>query len=133
MVQHRRVLRQPYRMMEGQLIDHDPKSDGAGITRQGGQVHTGCTEIAHGGSLMLDREIILIPQLLRFLSGANILVVDIRRRGGLCHRCLREDVVETDFQLTHTLAPPCFRSRSVVHHYAIRTYLSTLWFVVNPR
>src|SRR5262245_47266094 len=33
MVQHCRVLRQPYRMMEGQLIDHDPKSDGTGMAR----------------------------------------------------------------------------------------------------
>src|SRR5499433_3357513 len=128
MVQHRRVLRQPYRVMEGQLIDHDPESDRAGITRQGGQVHVGCTEIAHGGGLMLNGEIILIPQLLRFLGGANMLVVDVRRRGSLCHRCLREDVVETNFQLTHTLAPPCFLERSVIHYYATRTYLSTLWF-----
>src|SRR5215475_7324610 len=120
-------------MMEGQLIDHDPESDGTGITCQGGQVHVGGTEIANGGGLMLDREIILIPELLRFLGGANMLVVDIRRRRSLCHRCLREDVVETDFQLTHTPAPPCFRERSVIHPYATRTYLSTLWFVVNPR
>ena len=32
---------------------------------------------------MLDGEIVLIPQLLRFLGGANMLVVDIRRRGSL--------------------------------------------------
>ena len=41
MIQHRCVLRQPYRIMEGQLIDHHPKSDRAGIARQGGQVHAG--------------------------------------------------------------------------------------------
>src|SRR5215831_12878270 len=133
MVQHRRVLRQPYRVMEGQLIDHDPESDRAGITRQGGQVHIGCTEIAHGGGLMLDREVILIPELFCFLGGANMLVVDIRRCRSLCHCCLRKDVVETDFQFTHTLAPPYLHEKSVVHHYATRTYLSTLWFVVNPR
>src|SRR5262245_21277936 len=102
MVQHRRVLCQPYRMMEGQLIDHDPESDGAGITRQGSEIHAGCTEIANGGGLVLDGEIILIPELLSFLSSANMLVVDIRRRGSLCHCCLREDIIETDFQLTHT-------------------------------
>src|SRR5215510_8870113 len=103
------------------------------MARQGGQVHVGRTEIANGGGLMLDGEIVLIPQLLRFLSDTNMLVVDIRRRGGLCHRGLREDVIKTDFQLTHTLAPPCFLVRSVVHHDVTRTYLSTLWFVVNPR
>src|SRR5687768_16145755 len=130
MVEHCCVLRQPYRMMEGQLIDHDSESDGAGVARQSSQVHVGCTEIANGGGLMLDGEIVLIPQLLRFLGGTNMLVVDIRRRGSLCHRCLREDVVETDFQLAHTLASPCLLERSVVHHYCTRTYLSTLWFVV---
>src|SRR5207237_6543575 len=119
-------------MMEGQLIDHDPESNGAGIARQGGQVHVRCTEIANRGGLMLDREIVLIPELLRFLGGTNMLIVDIRRRRSLCHCCLREDVVETDFQLAHRLVPPCFLKRSVVHHYATRTYLSTLWFVVNP-
>src|SRR5438874_9161143 len=103
-------------MMEGQLIDHDPESDGAGITRQSCQVHAGGTEIANDGGLMLDGEVILIPELLRFLGGANMLVVDIRRRGSLCHCCLREDVVETNFQLTHTLAPPCFLERSVVYY-----------------
>src|SRR5262245_32518044 len=83
MVQHCRVLRQPYRMMKGQLIDHDPKPDGTGTTRQGRQVDVGRTEIANGGGLMLDGEIVLIPQLLRFLDGANMLVVDLRRRGSL--------------------------------------------------
>src|SRR5215510_7178942 len=113
-------------MMEGQLIDHDPESDGASIARQSCQVHVGGTEIANGGGLMLDGEIVLIPELLRFLGGTNMLVVDIRRRGSLCHRGLREDVVETDFQLTHMLAPPCLLERSVVPHYATRAYLSTL-------
>src|SRR5215467_4434184 len=97
MVQHCRVLRQPYWMMEGQLIDHDPKSNGAGIACQDSQVHVESTEIADGGGLMLDGEIVLIPELLRFLGGANMLIVDIRCRGRLVHRGLREDVVETNF------------------------------------
>ena len=56
---------------------------------------------------MLDGEIVLVTKLLCFLGSANMLVLDIRRRGSLGHRCRREDVVETDFQLTHTPAPPC--------------------------
>src|SRR5215813_13019703 len=103
-------------MMEGQLIDHDPESNGAGITRQSCQVHVGGTEIANGGGLMLDGEIVLIPELLRLLGSANVLIVDIRRRGSLCHCCLREDVVETEFQIAHTFAPPCLLEKSVVPH-----------------
>ena len=33
MVQQRHLLRQPYRMVEGQLIDHHPESNGTGASR----------------------------------------------------------------------------------------------------
>ena len=65
--------------MEGQLIDHDAEADRAGMPCQGGQVYVGGTEITDGGGLMFDGEVILIPQLLRFLGSADMLVVDIRR------------------------------------------------------
>src|SRR5687768_2060771 len=90
------------------------------MARQGSQVHVGCTEIADGGGLMLDGEIILVPQLLRVLGGANMLVVDIRRQGRFLHGCLREDVIKTDFQLPHMSIPPSSPEGSMGHHSATR-------------
>jgi hypothetical protein len=64
---------------------------------EGGEIYVGGTEIADGGGLMLDRKIILIPELLRFLGAAQMLVVDICCGGRRRHRGGCENVVETDF------------------------------------
>src|SRR5215475_3295900 len=98
--------------MEGQLVDHDAESDRAGPARQRRQVHAGGTKIADRGGLMFDGEIILIAEPLGFLGGANMLVVDVGRHWSGCHRCLCEDVVETEFELPHGFPPPCLPERS---------------------
>ena len=56
-IQHGGFFGQAHGVMQGKLVNHSADSDDAGVLSHGGQIHAGCSDLAHMGVLMFDDEI----------------------------------------------------------------------------
>src|SRR5262249_932725 len=88
-------------VVEGQLVYHQAKTERAGPTRQGSQVNSRGSHVADGRILVLDKEVVAIPELLSLLGFTDMRFVDLYHRRELLHLEGTEGVEYAKFELTH--------------------------------
>jgi hypothetical protein len=72
-------------VVEGQLVNHQAEPQGAGARRQGGQVDIRGSDGADGGILVLDKEVVAVPELLGLLGFTNMRLLHPGHRRELLH------------------------------------------------
>ena len=97
LVQRCQVLGQTDGVMKGQLVNHQAEPQGAGATRQGSEVNIRSGHGADRRILVLDKEVVAVPELLGLLCLTNMGLVHLHYRRKLLHLEGTEGVKDAKF------------------------------------
>src|SRR5438132_7844932 len=97
LIERCQILGQTDGMMKGQLVNHQAEPQGTGATRQGSQVNIRSGHGTDGRILVLDKEIVAVPELLGLLRFTNMCLVHIDYGRKLLHLKGTEGVEDAKF------------------------------------
>jgi hypothetical protein len=105
-VDHRGVLREANRMVQGQLEDHHADADLRGRACQRGQVHRRCRDARKARVLVLDEEEVAVAELLGHLRVGDVLFVALGGQQRIVGVDDRGCVEEAELEITHGRSTP---------------------------